>query len=109
MQRTVRSFDEELTRLRETLLRMGTLAERQFALSLQALVERDADLARKVCADDLEIDQLEHAVNEQVVRFLALRSPVADDLRLVVLECGLQVRATLGPIKEATIGIWLLV
>jgi phosphate transport system protein len=84
MQRTVRSFDEELTRLRETLLRMGTLAERQFALSLQALVERDADLARKVCADDLEIDQLEHAVNEQVVRFLALRSPVADDLRLVV-------------------------
>jgi phosphate transport system protein len=84
MQHTVKSFDEELTRLSDFLARMGSLTEQQFAQALEALVRRDADLARKVCAGDLEIDQIEHAINELVIRVLALRSPVADDLRLVI-------------------------
>jgi phosphate transport system protein len=51
---------------------------------MQALVERDTGLAKKVGAGDLEIDQLEQTVNDLVVRVLALRAPMADDLRLVV-------------------------
>ncbi len=84
MQHIVKSFDEELTRLRDTLARMGALAETQFENALQALVERDTVLAQKVGAGDQEIDQLEQAINELVVRVLALRAPMADDLRLVI-------------------------
>ncbi len=84
MQHTVKSFDEELTRLRDILARMGKLAAGQFEHAMQALVERDAVLAQKVGTSDLEIDQLEQTVNELVVRVLALRAPMADDLRMVV-------------------------
>ncbi|HXP96075.1 MAG TPA: phosphate signaling complex protein PhoU [Telmatospirillum sp.] len=84
MQHTVKSFDEELTRLRDTLARMGGLAEQQVAQALQALVERDTALGIAVCAGDQEIDELEHSVNDLVVRVLALRAPMADDLRLVI-------------------------
>lgn len=84
MQHTVKSFDEELTRLRDILARMGKLAAGQFEHALRALVERDSVLAQKVSDSDLEIDQLEQTVNELVVRVLALRAPMADDLRMVV-------------------------
>jgi phosphate transport system protein len=84
MQHTVKSFDEELTRLSAMLAQMGKLAETQFDQALQALVNQDNVLAQTVSDGDLEIDQLEQAVNELVVRVLALRSPMADDLRVVI-------------------------
>ncbi|MDR3440396.1 phosphate signaling complex protein PhoU [Telmatospirillum sp.] len=84
MPHIVKSFDEELDRLRETLVRMGNLTRQQFGRALEALVQQDSLLAKQVGEGDGEIDQLEHAVNDQVVRVLALRAPLADDLRTVV-------------------------
>lgn len=84
MEHIVKSFDEELTRLRDTLARMGALAASQFENAMQALTTRDDDLARKVGEGDQEIDQLEQTINDLVVRVLALRAPMADDLRMVV-------------------------
>ena len=80
----VKSFDEELEQLRELVVRMGGLAEAQLASATEALVKRDAELAQKVMASDAAIDELEAIVDETAVRLLALRQPMAVDLRQVV-------------------------
>jgi phosphate transport system protein len=81
---TVRSYEEELRRLRDMILRMGGLAERQVAESGEALVERDSDLAAEVVQRDAQLDALEREVEALCVRLLALRQPMGADLRLIV-------------------------
>ncbi|HLN23463.1 MAG TPA: phosphate signaling complex protein PhoU [Patescibacteria group bacterium] len=81
---TVRSYDEELAHLTNMIARMGGLAEAQLDGAIQALVKRDSDLAGKVIASDIKVDELEHEVHSFTVRLLALRQPVAHDLRLIV-------------------------
>jgi phosphate transport system protein len=80
----VKSYDSELSRLDDALARMGGLAEAQLAAALEVLERRDSELAAKVVENDAQVDAVEAFVNEQAVRVLALRSPVADDLRTVV-------------------------
>ena len=80
----VKSYGEELTRLRELLARMGGLAERQVADAAGALVRRDAAAAGEVIERDGPIDALEREVEAYCVRLLALRAPMAADLRLIV-------------------------
>lgn len=80
----VKSFDDELGRLEETLARMGGLAESQLAAFLNALTERDSDAAGRVVGEDAKVDALDAQVNEMAVRLLALRNPLADDLRAVI-------------------------
>ena len=77
----IKSYDEELRRLNNTITRMGGLAESQVAASIDAVVKRDSDLAASVVETDAEVDQLEHDVSLLVVRLLALRQPMARDLR----------------------------
>ncbi|MTJ84402.1 MAG: phosphate signaling complex protein PhoU [Telmatospirillum sp.] len=84
MPHIVKSFDDELNRLRETLLSMGELAVAQFRGAMTALIERDVALAREGSAGDINVDGMEHAINEQGIRMLALRAPFADELRTVV-------------------------
>jgi phosphate transport system protein len=80
----VRSYEDELKRLREMVARMGGLAERQVADATTALIRRDTDLASEVIGRDGEIDALETEIENFCVRLLALRQPVASDLRLIV-------------------------
>jgi len=80
---TVKAYDEELERLNRDVLAMGGLVENQLAASVQALVKRDAELAASVIADDAKTDAMEQQIDEQVTRILALRQPMAEDLRLV--------------------------
>jgi phosphate transport system protein len=80
----VSSFDEELTRLNNIISQMGGLAESQLISAIRSIVKRDSELAEKVIASDHRIDVLEQEVQDFVVRFLALRQPMADDLRQVV-------------------------
>jgi len=80
----VRSYDEELRRLRDMVARMGGLAERQVADATRALVRRDTDLATEVVGRDAQIDALEREVEAFCVRLLALRQPMAQDLRVIV-------------------------
>jgi len=84
MPHIVKSFDAELGKLEDGLARMGGLAEVQLAAAIEALDTRDSGLAARVMADDSKVDQGESFINEQTVKVLALRAPVADDLRTVV-------------------------
>jgi phosphate transport system protein len=79
-----RAVDPVLADLRETLLRMGSRAEAILDKSVQAVIDRDAELARQVEPDDLEIDRLDVVIDGAVLRALALQAPVAADLRRVV-------------------------
>ena len=80
----VRSYAEELRRLRDMITRMGGLAELQVADSTNALLERDSDLAEEVVQRDAQLDALEREIEAFCIRLLALRQPVGADLRLVI-------------------------
>ena len=84
VQHTVHSYDEELKKLDQTIDRMGDMAEVQLQSAIQALVRRDSEIARQVVEADMRIDDLEQQVSSQAVRLLALRQPVAQDLREIV-------------------------
>src|SRR5262247_2801240 len=79
-----RMFDPVLRELRETLLLMGSRAESILDKAVRAEIERDAALAAQVNQDDVEIDRLDVAIDEAVLKALALQAPVAADLREVV-------------------------
>jgi phosphate transport system protein len=80
----VRSYDEDLRRLRDMTGRMGGLAERQVADATRALVRRDTVLASEVVQRDVQLDQLEREIEAFSVRLLALRQPMAQDLRVII-------------------------
>ncbi|WP_341712937.1 phosphate signaling complex protein PhoU [Erythrobacter sp.] len=81
---TVKAFDEDITRLRGLIAEMGGLAEAAIQEALDALVKGDDDLAKKVVKGDKKIDALESEVDKLAVRIIALRAPMADDLREVI-------------------------
>jgi phosphate transport system protein len=81
---TVKAFDEDITRLRGLIAEMGGLAEVAITESLDALVRGDEPLADQVVARDKRIDALEVEVDKLAVRIIALRAPMADDLREVI-------------------------
>ena len=81
---TLKRFDEELERLNATINEMGGLTESQFAKALAAVRDRDTATAEEVIADDARVDALDAAVQEQTVKLLALRQPMAVDLRVVL-------------------------
>lgn len=81
---TVKAFDEDIIRLRGLIAEMGGLAEVAVQEAMQALVTGDAELARQVVERDKKLDRLENEVDEMAVRVIALRAPMADDLREVI-------------------------
>jgi phosphate transport system protein len=80
----VKSFDDELKRLSQMVAQMGGLAEAQLQTAIEALVARDAEQASRVVQSDARIDQIERQIGTQTIRMLALRQPMAQDLREVV-------------------------
>jgi phosphate transport system protein len=81
----VRAYDEELNALTRLITRMGGIAEQQVAQAVQALVERDVELARKIVEGDKEVDELEEQIDQLVIRMLATRQPMAGDLRIIAM------------------------
>lgn len=81
---TVRSYEEELNHLANVVMRMGGQAEAQLASAVQAVLRRDSELATRVVVADARIDEMEQEVHAFTVRLLALRQPMADDLRAIV-------------------------
>ena len=81
---TIKAFDEDLDRLRALISQMGGLAEHAIRESMRCLVQRDLDGAQKVVEDDKKLDALEIETERRAVQVLALRAPVAGDLRDVV-------------------------
>jgi phosphate transport system protein len=82
------AYEAEITELRIALLRTGARAETMVRDSVRALLTRDPELARAVMATDRELDRLELELDKRCVSMLARRSPVGEDLRLVM--CALK-------------------
>jgi phosphate transport system protein len=80
----VTSFDADLNRLDNMIAEMGGLAESQLARSIEALCKRDVAAAERIVPADKRIDDLEEEIYEFTVKLLALRQPMADDLRIVI-------------------------
>jgi phosphate transport system protein len=81
---TLKIYDRELDHLAEVIGRMGEMAENQLAGAVRALVERDPELGAQIAGNDAQVDALEFETHELVVRLLALRQPVARDLRTIL-------------------------
>ena len=84
MEHTVKAFDEDITRLRGLIAEMGGLAEVSVNEAMEALVRGPEDLARTVIQRDKRIDEFEMEIDRLAIRILALRAPMADDLREVI-------------------------
>jgi len=80
-----RFFDSELENFRSNLIRMGETSIRQVHDAVKALVEGDVALADRVIAADDEIDNFEIQIDEEAMRYMNLRAPIATELRLVIV------------------------
>ena len=87
----VKSFEVELNRLRGLLTDMGGMVESQVALACQAVLQRDGDAATRAVEADPGVDALEREAEQFVIRLLALRQPMAQDLRLIVASLKITV------------------
>ncbi|MBN8897217.1 MAG: phosphate transport system regulatory protein PhoU, partial [Rhodospirillales bacterium] len=83
-QHVVKSYDQELKRLRDMMTEMGGIVENQVALAAEAIMHRDSAAATRAVEDDPKVDALERDIEQFVIRLLALRQPMAVDLRQIV-------------------------
>ena len=83
MDRIERHFEKEIENLTEAILRLASLTQEAIEGSLAALTRRDSEVARRVIAGDEEIDQQELMVDQLCTDLLALRQPMASDLRFL--------------------------
>ncbi|MEO6715764.1 MAG: phosphate signaling complex protein PhoU [Novosphingobium sp.] len=81
---TVKAFDNEIGQLRGLIAEMGGLAEFAIRDAIDALIRHDEELAQKVILADRRLDALEAEVDRLAVRIIALRAPMANDLRDVI-------------------------
>lgn len=78
------AFDRDLEAVQAQIMKMGGLVEQAIRNALQALATQDADLSQKVRDDDRAIDNLQEMISEEVARVIALRGPIAGDLRILL-------------------------
>ncbi|EAQ26901.1 MULTISPECIES: phosphate signaling complex protein PhoU [unclassified Roseovarius] len=83
-QHIVSSFDRDLETIQAHIMKMGGMVERAISDAARSLESRDDELAEEVRGRDKAIDALEEQINEEAARVLALRSPTAGDLRVVL-------------------------
>ena len=96
-------FEEELTTLRATLLKMGGLVEHQIADAVESLVKRNSAQARETIARDVEVNAMDVEIDERCIRLLALYQPAASDLRLIAT--GLKITTDLERIGDNAVNI----
>ena len=83
--RHIRSaFDDDLSRISTRISEMGGLAEEQLASALEAMTTRDSDMANDVIQSDKRLDAMEMTLEQATIEVIALRQPMATDLREVV-------------------------
>lgn len=84
MDHTVKAFDDDLSELRGMISEMGGRSELALDQAMRALANHDLELAEQVVVSDKAIDELEAEVEKRIVQVMALRAPMADDLREMV-------------------------
>jgi phosphate transport system protein len=75
----------QIANIRETLLMMASLADRNLSLAMRALVDRDEKLATTVEMEDTQLDELEVTIDELVINHMATHAPVATDCRFMLV------------------------
>jgi phosphate transport system protein len=98
MAHIVSAFDEDLIQVQAKISEMGGLCEELLAKALESVQNRDAGMAQEVIERDKVLDAMETAIEESVVRVIALRQPVAADLR--VLIAAMKIATTLERIGD---------
>lgn len=98
MPHIVSAFDADLQALQSRLSEMGGLAEEQLSHALDAVARRDVELAAKVVERDEQLDRMDTELEQSAVRMLALRQPMAVDLRETI--AALKVSSTLERIGD---------
>jgi phosphate transport system protein len=98
-----RIFDEELKQLRQDILMMASLVEEAIFKSVEALKQRNGALADEVIASDKKIDELENKIDEFCLDLIALRQPVAQDLRFITM--AMQINSDLERIADLAVDI----
>jgi phosphate transport system protein len=83
-QHIVKAYDKDLHYLTQKIENMGEDVKSQLSKAIKALVEKDEELARQVIEADPAIDAQDHEIDTYAIRTIALRQPVADDLRMIV-------------------------
>jgi phosphate transport system protein len=88
-QHTSNKYNQELEDIRNDLLKMGGMVERQLKKAIQSLIQNNIKIARKVITKDLGINAMEVKIDEECTRIIAKRQPAASDLRLIyaVIKC----------------------
>ena len=81
---TVKAFDSDISEMRGLIAEIGGRAEKAIQNAMEALKNHDLDLARQVVREDKQIDALEQKIDRMVIQTIALRAPMADDLRELV-------------------------
>ncbi|MFA5117336.1 MAG: phosphate signaling complex protein PhoU [Candidatus Omnitrophota bacterium] len=81
-----RHLDQELTDVKQQLLKMGTLVEKAIFESVEALKELNMEKAGLIISEDKVIDEMENAIDERCLDLLALRQPMAIDLRFITMS-----------------------
>ncbi|MBI3006456.1 MAG: phosphate signaling complex protein PhoU [Ignavibacteriales bacterium] len=79
-----RRFERELEGLKTSLVKMGSVVEQNLEQAIQALMNDDAGLAKKVVEGDERVNSLEIEIDNAIIDLLALQQPVASDLRLII-------------------------
>jgi len=98
-----RHFDEELKALNQDLLKMGAYAEEAIYLSIEALKNRDMELAKKIIENDNNVDHLELSVDEKCIDLIARYQPMAKDLRFITT--GMKINSELERIADIAVDI----
>jgi len=98
-----RHFDEELRKMNTDLLKMAILVEESIHKSVESLKNRDKKIAQVVVDEDRKIDELELVIEERAINLLALRQPLARDLRFITT--GMKINAELERIADLAVNI----
>jgi phosphate transport system protein len=99
----VRRFEEELNTLSETLQEMGSLVAQSIHRSVSSLVEKNEDFAHQVFRDEGRINQLEIQIDDLAATLIARESPVAGDMRFVVV--AIKINTDLERMGDMAVGI----
>ena len=89
MQHTDKNYENQINLINEKLVKMGSILELQFSDALKVVATRDQDLANKVVDKDNLINQLNHEISDLAFQIIAMRQPMADDLRF--LFCSIKI------------------
>ena len=89
MQHTDKNYENQINLINENLVKMGSILEQQFSDALKVVASRDQNLANKVIEKDDLINQLNHDISDLVFQIIAMRQPMADDLRF--LFCSIKI------------------